>query len=408
MGRGLPLALVLAAFCSLPAVARGQGEFPLEYRPFQQSLPAEFYAAQDFLPALPGAPAGLKMPKLKGAAVYFSRSMGGREIVLLIERGKTPKLYVDTDGDKDMGEEKAVEGAVAKRNVGLLEALVGGGGGTGEVTFGPVTVPGQAPGGDIQFRIRSLPGDDSFQFVFIEPAGVRGGVVDMAGRKHVLRVLDANLDGRYDGVVDPAKPDGFDWCALAPAGSAGRTSGEPQPLPRIVKVGEDWYSLQLKADGSSVALGEFEPVFGTLDAGPAVAGLMLLSDTGLHRLTKTEGGWQLPEGRYSARQVSLKSTDDKGRTWEMSAYGETGKLADFAIRGGETLAVQAGPPLTVKTDVTVYGTPPQAQLALLVVGQAGEEYAPGATRDGETVPAPTYKIYDEEGKELSSGRFEYG
>jgi hypothetical protein len=407
MRRGLTAVLVLAVSGALTTVACGQGEFELQYHRFKQALPVGFRSAQEFLPARPGPPPGVTVPKLEGRAVYFSHTIGGREILLLVDAGKNPRLYVDADGDKDLAEEGAVGGSGPRRSGGLLAALAGGGD-DAEIVFGPVTVPGKAPGGDVEFRIRSFPGDNSFQYVFVEPAGLRTGVVALAGRNYRMRVLDANLDGRYDGVLNPTDPYSVDWLELVPEGRASRTAGsQPQPLPRLVKVRDAWYALRIDPAGESAGIEATEPAFGTLDVGDEGVGLTLLSDTGLHQLRGSGGKWQLPEGRYGARQVTLSRKDEKQQTWVLSAYGDTGKLSDFTIGEGETTTLKLGPPLIVKTEATFYAEG-QAQLGLQILGQAGEEYAPGATKNGRRVDAPTYRIFDADGKLLSSGRFAYG
>jgi hypothetical protein len=47
-------------------------------------------------------------------------------------------------------------------------------------------------------------------------------------------------------------------------------------------------------------------------------------------------------------------------------------------------------------------------LSFALRGRAGEEYEAGARRNGRSQPAPSFVIQDETGKELASGKFEYG
>jgi hypothetical protein len=177
-------------------------------------------------------------------------------------------------------------------------------------------------------------------------------------------------------------------------------------LPRIFKLGDEWYSIDVRPDGSAASLEPVQPEFGTLDAGTDSAEIHLLSDTGTHHLTGSDGKWKLPEGRYVSRQIVLNARDGED-AWRLSAYGDTGKLSDFRIGPDEVLDLAVGSPLTLSTEVSAAGSS-QAYISLVLSGRAGEEYSPGATKNGQMVEAPTYKIFDEAGELLASGRFEYG
>ena len=47
-------------------------------------------------------------------------------------------------------------------------------------------------------------------------------------------------------------------------------------------------------------------------------------------------------------------------------------------------------------------------IGLTLLGQAGEHYSPQVLTHNGPLPAPAILIVDESGKELASGKFEYG
>jgi hypothetical protein len=98
--------------------------------------------------------------------------------------------------------------------------------------------------------------------------------------------------------------------------------------------------------------------------------------------------------------------------WSITSTGPFGKLAQIAIKEGETTAIEAGPPLTLKATVSKATTTPQGKVVrinLQVFGKMGEQYAPSTLRKGQTVAtAPQFQIVDEKGAILQQGSFEYG
>ena len=98
--------------------------------------------------------------------------------------------------------------------------------------------------------------------------------------------------------------------------------------------------------------------------------------------------------------ISLSTTDANGDKWVLDlAKGQS-------IAGLKDSSAKTGPPLLIKTDVQISGS--DVSIGLIVEGRAGEKYAGGVQKNGQWQPAPDFKIVDEAGKVLTSGRFEYG
>ena len=101
-----------------------------------------------------------------------------------------------------------------------------------------------------------------------------------------------------------------------------------------------------------------------------------------------------PQIRFS----SLAATDDNGDTWTLGLKGVPPVLPEGGLKPGV--------PLSVKADVSGGGR--SVSIGLIIEGQAGEVYEPGAAKNGRRRPAPRFTVLDESGKVLGSGSFEYG
>ena len=147
-----------------------------------------------------------------------------------------------------------------------------------------------------------------------------------------------------------------------------------------------------------------------LQTGSPQMELMLSSPEGPRRLhPDLAGTWELPPAAYSARSITLKATEKTAEAevnWTLHCARKFGKLARFTIKDGETLAIPAGAPLLAKATVRRAGE--VVSIGTAIVGRAGEEYEPGARRNGKPQAAPKLEIVDETGNILASGKFEYG
>jgi len=108
----------------------------------------------------------------------------------------------------------------------------------------------------------------------------------------------------------------------------------------------------------------------------------------------------LRNSRSSSRLSPLTATDKNGDKWVLELAS-----TPYLPAAGDSIA-RTGVPLLIRTDVQIAGR--DVSIALIVEGQGGETYVPGAQKNGQRLPAPGLKILDEAGKTLAADTFQYG
>jgi len=407
MKRGIATFAAVLLVISTPSLVPAQGRFPLKYEPSGGDQSYLLMSSGRFVRALEAKPGQLKgVPKdFVGGGTYFQVRLGQEDVLFALDGSKPPKLYVDTNRDGNLSDEKPFEAATGKKGEGL--ELIGG-----ALTFGPVSVAGGEKGAETRLNIMAY----GASFLRICPAGLMSGQVRLGGQDYQVAVVDSNFDGRYDKTFTlptAAGPEGVEYETFAICRSAERALGEAyeagavQPLPKMLRVKDVYYSLKVSGDGSAVEIEKAEPRMGTLDVGQVGAELLLWSENGAHRLSGADGKWQLAAGKYSAKVAWLSRTDGTGAKWTLRGdCSDSEKLGMFEVLAGQTLSIKMGPPLTAKTEVQT--EPGQAYVRLMILGQAGEEYSAAVMKGDKEQPAPELRILSESGRVLQTGSFEYG
>jgi len=103
-------------FCLVCSWAWGQGEFPLKYRDVQPGSSALVSMARVEVPRHRTKPAGLKvLPQgLSRSPSYFVAPIGGKGVALVLDYYGTARLYVDTNLDGDLSDEKRLTAQMSR------------------------------------------------------------------------------------------------------------------------------------------------------------------------------------------------------------------------------------------------------------------------------------------------------
>lgn len=346
---------------------------------------------------------------------YYEIRSGDKAVSTAVDfSGKNGLLCIDTDGDGILSDERCFTTkpiAASRLSAGTHQ-------------FGPIwpVVNDGVARCDSGFYARCYR-DDPRGLLMLFSASFRTGKLRLAGQTYRVAVVDGDHDGSYHSIL--SLPLDRQWrmpaCDVF-AIDLNRNGtleismhgqSEVVPLGKLVKVGDAYYGIEVASDGRSLALSRPEPQFGTLTVEPhdATIELRLWSDAADQYLLQSRER-QLPAGKYKAVYAVLAKTDASGDMWTFmsnssSAFTHLGPLEFFTIEPGETTTIRIGPPFVLKTDVQK-GSSGRVSISPVIVGCAGEEYA-AAYRRSRRQPSPiTFKIVDEKGTVLETGKFEYG
>lgn len=399
----LASAVVLVSTCA----KRQEGRCKLRYQAVDTSESTTYFAwqSQNELSEKPAQLKGLPK-KISGRISYFLAKIGDRDISLILEHAKKCILYMDTNGDGYLSDERGFAATALKKRI------------LGEVSnyrFGPISVEFDKADGKFTKRINIITrGFDMGNLCFYLADCLKGKIL-LGQNIYEVAVVDGNFDGKYDKIFSPPieniwRP-GFDSFAID-LNRNGRLDfdlyhhSELMPLSRMVKVGDSYYSINIDENGKSLELNKIQPEFGTLDLGGADVTIKLWSDAAEQYISNLKNNELIPAGRYQALFLELSQIDSERNTWDFTSYRDTGVLCDFEIKENETTSFKIGPPFQIKT--TARQNRNTVSIGFNLLGQGQEEYRHDVKRNGRRVSAPIFRIFDEVGKLLESGRFEYG
>jgi len=136
------------------------------------------------------------------------------------------------------------------------------------------------------------------------------------------------------------------------------------------------------------------------------------ADKAVRTITAKNSEASLEAGTYKPWALRLVKRDQTGKagkpatTWVVTSRGPWGAIAKIDVAQGKTTTLKAGEPLTMKANVSYGGG--TALVGFEIVGSGGEVYQPYIYKNGQAQSPPGLKIVDESGKELASGKFQYG
>ena len=402
------LVIILTSFVLLVSTyaKRKEGRCKLKYQAVDTLESTIYYACQSMV-KIPRKTAQFKdLPENKsGRFSYYLAKIADTDIPVVVDRTRRIRLYLDTDGDGYLSDEKRfISKAVKKRFFGPVD----------HYKFGPITVEFNRPDGKYTKRIYIIT-RNSLDYRHICPADYRKGKVLLDQNIYDVAVIDGDFDGKYGKILSPPikiisrpKCDSF----AIDLNRDGKFEfnyylhSEIMPLAEMVKVGNAYYSINIDENGKSLELNKIQPDFGTLDLGNENVKLKLWSDAAQQFISNLKSNGPIPAGRYQALFLEWSQIDSQKKEWTFTCYGDTGALRDFEITKNKTNSHKIGPPFQIKT--TAQKIREKVNIGFKLVGQTGEQYRPDFKRNGIRVSAPILRIYDETGNVVDSARFKYG
>ncbi|MBE3100038.1 MAG: hypothetical protein IMZ44_23200 [Planctomycetes bacterium] len=408
MTRNVAVFLILLVATSLYA----QGTFPLKFRDLDESVQGAaerscvdvFSAEEPKVKPLP--------PEDKAFIAYFSHEFLGKTVWFAVVYADPPRLYVDTNLDGNLADEKPILATPAPLPKNRPDPS---GYGRWRVTFGVVSLTlGRTP---VRFRADTYSPKVLIQprSLFLSTLGYVTSEVKLRGKSYGVALLDGGVNGRYDDFsVPPTAAGAADRLAIAPvagespAGEAPRPQWSFRPLCKMVSVDGYCYGVSVRPDGSEVVLTSLNKACGTLDLAWSGIDMVLTSENGCYIPQMQDGKVQLPPGTYKCESLWLEKTDADGVTWSLRARLGPGGIGEFTLRPGQVLRKRLGPPFVMRPLVGTDG------VSLLFADACGQEYWPAVWKKGKNekfidfTECPKIAILDSRGKTLEEGIFEFG
>jgi len=329
-------------------------------------------------------------------ATYFSVQVAGKTLLMAMEYSRSAsKLYVDGNADGDLSNDRPL---VARRSRGRKQVF-------------PAMPLKTADGSKVFVKIEAA----SQYTLYIYPGAMYSGTAKVGDKSFRVFVADANFNGtfsdRYSGTSRATGGPAYDVLGVdmdgnRRLGGAVNCCEEVMPLPKVVRLGDAFYSVSAAADAKTLELEPAQVETGTLDVGMPYANLLLWSENGAYRISDGNAKCELPAGHYTPKDLNLVKKDKGGATWTLDGY-PSGKVTSFDIAAGETKSLPLGTPLKAKVSIG-RGTGGALSLSFNIYGAADESYGAGAYRNGRRQPLPRFTIVDESGKKVGSGSWSYG
>ena len=384
--------ILAAALCLSAAAAYGQGTFPLTVEPASDRNSLAW--GEVWCDKLEKAPDSLKKPHevLTDKAAYFLPDIGGRQVIAAVEPDPLT-LVVDTDVDGDLTDETPIVHPDPKQ--------------AGSVFVNATIKGAETQAADVPLAIKYFTGEGGAPSnLLIRPAGVYRGQVTLGDETLTVIVSDGSFNGRPNDVIQPGEP--ADTIGIDFNGDGEFDLwDELRPMPAITGHGKAFYTISVAPDGSTITFAPATPKTGTIAVTVPGAILSLFSDPGAYRVLVRGEPMPLPVGKYDVYTIQILAWDDKDRRFRMQCLELPEHLRNFEIREGEATVLEIGPPMKAKAVPVREGD--NIVVNVEVWGSNGERYFPYVRADdGGLEGWAGMKLYDEQGKELDSGGFEYG
>ncbi len=405
----LVITLVSAVLLLTTCAKRKEGYCRLKNQKVDISKPTIYYASQYQSKLSEKTDQFKDLPqKISNRVNYFLTKINGREIPMIIDRGNESQLYLDTDADGRLSDEKGFAYKAIKEHLfGPVDYH----------RFGPISLKFEQAAGKCTQQIYIFTRDSYMRRLILCPAVCRKGKVLLDNNIYEVMVIDGNYDGKYDKFFTTSiKRIGRPGCdSFAIDLNRNRKldfnyyhKSELMPLGRMLKVGNSYYAIKVDESGESLELNKIQPDYGMLDLGDVNVKMKLWSDTAEQYFSNLNSNVKIPAGKYQALFIELSQVDPVTNAWNFTCYRDTGSLKNFEITKDQTTSIKIGPPFQVKT--TARRNKDTVVIGCTLVGQAGEKYRPDSRikRNGRRVSPPIVRIIDEQGGELEAGRLKYG
>jgi len=283
-----------------------------------------------FLNLTTNPPPNIKLPKFN-AQPYFARwetpwDKAGRWLCLDRTRksGLYDRVYMDTTGNGQLEDETPVGTSQMDQYSAVFE---------------PVRLVFKSPDGPITYHLilRFAHYDRSEPYLYTRSAGYYGGKVEIGGKKRAIELIDENVNGIFnDRGADTSDAD----CIAVDGDKVGQ-----RYLGRLLEVDNEFYKMEVARDGAFIKLQKAEDVeLGEIKVPETITHFIAYGEQGYFARKPAKGSFTLPAGKYRIQEWKIDRKDNRGASWQLSAYG-FGDSARFQAAKAKPVALEVGEPM---------------------------------------------------------------
>jgi hypothetical protein len=376
--RGLGAALVMATTaCAAPE----------QWLQYHTSTEGQGYR---WLELTTNAPTGVALPKLNPAP-FFARwttpldPSGGRWLCFDRTRKSGPwnRLFIDRNGDGRLDDEAPIDAPTVDPY---------------SANFDPTRLVFKGEDGPLIYHLvlRFMNYGQNDVRLLAASGGYYDGKVELGGKKRVVRLLDANVNGTFNDLA--ARPQDCDRIVVE-----GDRVGE-RFLGQLLEVGDQFYTLDVARDGAFIKVQPAKDVaLGQVRVPETLSEFIAVGTPGQFVRKPAQGAFTLPVGRYHVQSWTLDRKDDKGSDWQLSGSGAT-DFGSFEVAQDRPVTLDVGEP--VLAALTVTETKGGASFGLRLKGRLGESV--DIQKGGQRPRAPQLCLASATSAFRATNTFEYG
>jgi len=229
------------------------------------------------------------------------------------------------------------------------------------------------------------------------------GQANFGDRRYKIAIADLNSNGLFNDVEQGifrgdrffVDLDGDGKFQYPPRSSK---TEEGFPYSQYTRIDGKWYSVQAAPDGTTIQISTAQPKLGTVLAQKGITKVDLYSEIQSQYLHFSEGSAEAITGTYNLAVIQLSKL-----TWKCRGIFRSDRPQVTIVAGVET-RIDNVFPLRVSIEPTAKSHSDLVQLKPTITGANGGIYnCPRITR-----PEGSFEIQNQQGKVITSGKFEYG
>jgi hypothetical protein len=288
-------------------------------------------------------PAGVNLPEFKTSqqlfAVWPTPMVKSSRLWIALDRsseqGKWDRLYIDSNGNGRLDDEKAVEAYQTDQYY---------------TYFGPVKVVFEGEDGPVTYHLnfRFYDYNEQNRRLYIYSGGWYEGEVIVGGQKKHCMLIDYNVNGTFND--KSLQAGNSDRIGIGDKGN--RNTGF---VGNYIEVDDTLYRVEIARDGAFIKLAKAEDVkYGSIRVPETITELTVGGENGQFTHELKDGATTLPVGKYRIDHWQIDRKDDKGKSWTMRGYGFSDR-GDFDIKEDAETVMQIGEPVTAGLQAQLNG-----------------------------------------------------